>query len=291
MRWVLVLVWLVYSGGDAGAAETCDGSAETVLGYSSQRDQYLTEERSADGAESPRYVIRRLTTDEVVDYVTCAGGGPCTKDDALGLRACSFRPVPRNIPDDLSLAVAGSDESIAAVLAGRRVGPVAGPVALLHVRRAGRLVLRSGARSGSNVVVFLTDTVDDVDCGETTHERAIMVTEPAGPNTPPQIDLTAAPEIGIDVREAQPPSAAGLQSLTMAARTAAAAHLDGLAGCWAQQALAMISAARQRRMQRAIDPSFELESVRCRRGHSHRRAPARARRSRREPTVKPGHGV
>lgn len=259
MRWVLVVVWLVCSAGDARAAETCDSSTETVIGYSSQRDQYLTEERSVDGAEPLRYVIRRLSTDEVVDYVTCADSGPCTTGDALGLRACSFRPVPRTIPDDLSLAVAGSDETTAEVLGRGNIGPVA----LLRVHRAGRLVLRSGARSGSSVVVFLTDTVDDEDCGETTHERAVMVSEPAGPHTLSEIDLTAAPSVGIDVREAQPPSGAALASLTTAARTAAAAHLDGLAGCWAQQALAMISAARQRRVpKKPLDPSVELESVR-----------------------------
>ncbi|HVY39262.1 MAG TPA: hypothetical protein VHM31_15065 [Polyangia bacterium] len=259
MRWVLVVVWLVGSAGDARAGDTCASSAETVIGYSAQRDQYLTEERSVDGAEPPRYVIRRLSTDEVVDYVTCADGGPCTKGDALGLKACSFRPVPRNIPDDLSLGLAGSDESIAEVLGAGKTGPVA----LLRVRRAGQLVLRSGARSGSSVVVFLTDTVEDDTCGETTHERAIMVSEPAGPSTPPEVDLTVAPAVGIDVREAQPPSPAALQTLTTAARTAAAAHLDGLAGCWAQQALAMISAAQQRRVpKKPIDPSVELESVR-----------------------------
>jgi hypothetical protein len=258
VRWVLVVVWLVCSA-EARAEETCAASAETVIGYSAQRDQYLTEERSADGAEPPRYVIRRLSNDEVVDYVTCADGGPCTKGDALGLKACSFRPVPRNIPDDLSLAIAGSDESIAEVLGAGK----AGPVALLRVRRAGQLVLRSGARIGSSVVVFLTDTVDDDTCGETTHERAVMVSEPAGPNTPPQVDLTPPPSVDIDVREAQPPSLAALQTLTTAARTAAAAHLDGLAGCWAQQALAMITAAQHPRVpKKPIDPSVELESVR-----------------------------
>ena len=158
MRWVLVVVWLVYSAGDARAAETCDSSAETVIGYSAQRDQYLTEERSVDAAEPPRYVIRRLTTDEVVDYVTCADADRCTKGDALGLKACSFRPVPRNIPDDLSLAVAGSDESVA------------------EVRGAEEEEVRSrcsasDAREGSSfaavcaplptLILFVSDTVDD----------------------------------------------------------------------------------------------------------------------------------
>jgi hypothetical protein len=259
----LVVVWLVYSAGDARAAETCDSSAETVIGYSAQRDQYLTEERSVDAAEPSRYVIRRLTTDEVVDYVTCADGGACTKGDALGLKACSFRPVPRNIPDDLSLAVAGTDESIAEVRGAGPQGQTAGQVALLRVRRAGRLVLRSGVRTGSNLVLFVTDTVDDETCGETTHERAIMVTAPAASIPPPEIDLTVAPEVGIDLRMSRAPSPADLAALTTAAQTAAAAHLDGLAGCWAQQALAMISAARQPRAPKTpVEPSIEVESIR-----------------------------
>ncbi|MES1207243.1 MAG: hypothetical protein ABUS79_15000 [Pseudomonadota bacterium] len=259
MRWVLVVLWLVGTAGDVRAAETCDASAETVIGYSAQRDQYLTEERSVDAAEPLRYVIRRLTTDEVVDYVTCADGGACTKGDALGLKACSFRPVPRNIPDDLSLAVAGSDESIAEV----RGAGKEGQVALLRVRRAGRFVLRGGVRTASNLVVFVTDTVDDETCGERTRERAIMVAEPAAAIAPPEIDLTVAPDVGIDVRLSQAPSAADLAALTTAARTAAAAHLDGLAGCWAQQALAMIGAARQRRVpKKPVEPSIEVESIR-----------------------------
>ncbi|HVV17467.1 MAG TPA: hypothetical protein VHH90_09715 [Polyangia bacterium] len=259
MRWLLVVMWLVCSAGGARAAEPCHGTAETIVGYSSQRDQYLAEERSVDGALPVRYVIRRLTTDEVVDYVTCADAGACSKGDALGLKACSFRPVPRAVPDDLSLAVAGTDESVAEV----RGAGKGGEVALLRVRRAGRLVLRGGARTASSLVVFLTDTVDDGVCGESTHERAIMVAEPAASIAPPEIDLTVAPDVGTDVRVSQPPSDASLQALTMAARTAAAAHLDGLAGCWAQQALAMIGAARQRRVPRKpVEPSIELESVR-----------------------------
>ncbi|MFL5307184.1 MAG: hypothetical protein ACJ8F1_18355 [Polyangia bacterium] len=262
MRYVLVVVWLVCSAGAARARDTCDSSSETVIGYSAQRDRYLTEERSVDAAEPSRFVIRRLSTDEVVDYVTCADGGACTKGDALGLKACSFRPVPRNIPDDLSLGIAGDDESLAEVR-GARQGLTAGEVALLRVRRAGRLVLRSAVRNVSNLIVFVTDTVDDDTCGETTHERAIMVPEHLASVAPPEIDLTVAPEVGVDVRVSRTPSPADLRALTMAAQTAAAAHLDGLAGCWAQQALAMISAARQRRVpKKPVEPSIEVESIR-----------------------------
>jgi hypothetical protein len=190
--------------------------------------------------------------------VTCAGSGPCTMGDALGLRACSFRPVPHAIPEDMSLAPAEDDPSGAEVRGtGKR-----GPATLLLVRRAGRLVLRGGVRSASNVVVFLTDTVEDGACGPSRRERAVMVAEPEAPIPPPQVDLTAAPEVAIDVRVAHR-SAAGLEALTLAARTAAAAHLDGLAGCWAQQALSLIASQRQRRTQRRSGaPSIRVESVR-----------------------------
>jgi len=231
-------------------AQDCEGTTERIVGYSWQQDQYVVERRSLDGAEPTRYVTRQLSTGDVLDEVACPGGGTCTAAEALGIRACTFRPLPRMLPDQLSLQPgAGGDSEV-------RLAGSSGVVSLMRVRGLGTLTLRSGVRTDSHLIVFLSDTIDPDDC-RLTRERAVVVPDPdrsarlrpvAGVTIErshatgllPDIDLLTRAAMEPDLRLASPLSPEGLQPLTMAARAAAAVHLDALAGCWAQEALSII---------------------------------------------------
>jgi hypothetical protein len=247
-------------------AQDCEGTTERIVGYSWQQDEYLVERRSLDGSEPTRFVTRQLSTGDVLDEVACPGGGGCTAAEALGIRACSFRPVPRMLPDQLALQPgAGGDSEV------RLVGS-SGIVPLLRVRGLGTLTLRSGVRTDSHLIVFLSDTIDPDDCG-LTRERAVVVPNPdramrlraaAGPTLEhtrapgilPDVDLLTRAAMEPDLRLATPMSPDGLQPLTMAARAAAAVHLDALAGCWAQEALSIIGQQSARRT-----PTVEVEAI------------------------------
>jgi len=267
--WVAAVAAILCVVTSSRIALACDGTTEHIVGYSWQRLKYVVEERSSEATEPSRFVTRRISTDEVLDYVTCAGSGACTMSDALGMRACSFRPVPPKAPGELSLEAAG--DSIGEVrLAGKD-----GPVTLLRVLGAGTLGLRSGARRGANIIVFLTDAHDQGGCPRTV-ERAGVVLDPEAAlrdreasaqmstdGVPLEIDLTEAPDIDVDVRVAHRATLARMKALTAAARTAAAVHLDALAGCWAQQVLAMVTSRRQHRHRRKpLVPSVRVEDVR-----------------------------
>jgi hypothetical protein len=267
--WVAAVASILCVVTGSRIASACDGTTQHIVGYSWQRLKYVVEERSPATAEPSRFVTRRISTDEVLDSVTCAGSGTCTMSDALGMRACSFRPVPAKAPGELSLEAAG--DSIGEVrLAGKD-----GPVTLLRILGAGTLGLRSGARRGANIVVFLTDTHDQDGCPRTV-ERAGVVADPEAPlrdreasvemstdGVPPELDLTEAPGVDIDVRVAHRATLARMRALMAAARTAAAAHLDALAGCWAQQVLSMVTSLRHHRHRRKLlVPSIRVEDVR-----------------------------
>jgi len=191
--------------------------------------------------------------------------------DALGMRACSFRPVPAKALEAMSLESSGEAASADVRLAGKD-----GPITLLHVRGVGVLGLRSGARAGTNMIVFLTGTQDEGGCLRTL-ERAVMVADPEAPvrdweakdsissdGIPPDVDLTDVADADVELRIAHRPSLARMEALMAAARTAAAAHLDALAGCWAQQVLSMATSVRyhhHRHKKRPVVPSIRIEDA------------------------------
>src|SRR4051812_6444643 len=75
------LLGMVLCAGSVGVvrrARGCEGSTDQVAGYSLLNDQYVSQEESVSGTGSARYLVRRLTTDEVVDYIGCEGSGPCS---------------------------------------------------------------------------------------------------------------------------------------------------------------------------------------------------------------------
>ncbi len=253
-------------------SEDCEGTTERIVGYSWQQDQYVVERRALDGSEPTRYVTRQLSTGEVLDEVACPAGGTCTAAEALGIRACSFRPLPRMLPDRLSLQLAADGDSEV------RLAGLAGVVPLMRVRGMGTLRLRSGVRADSHVIVFLSDTIDPDDCG-LTRERAVVVPDPdwsrharqaaapAGARSRveagmlPDVDLLTRAPLEPDLRLAGPLSPDGVQPLTMAARAAAAVHLDALAGCWAQEALSILGRQTPARPARS-SASVEIEEIR-----------------------------
>lgn len=270
---MLAIASIVCVVGGARASAACDGTSQQIVGFSWRRDKYVVQERSPNSAKRARYLTKRLTTDEVLDYVTCAGSGPCAMSEALGMRACSFRPVPAKAPEAMSLESSGVAAGAEVRLAGKD-----GPITLLHVRGGGALALRSGARAGTNMIVFLTGTQDEGGCLRTL-ERAVMLADPESPvrdweandsissdGIPPDVDLTDVPYADVELRIAHRPSLARMEALTTAARTAAAAHLDALAGCWAQQVLSMAASVRHhhhhhRHKKRPLAPSIRIEDA------------------------------
>lgn len=225
--------WLALAVLTPRTATGCEQTTERVVGYSVQRDEYVAEERS--GADGARYLTRRLSSDDVVDHVACPPGAPCSTGDALGMRACSFRPVPLRASPEMSLEAGEDPGALEVRMAGREK-----PLGLLRVHGEGTVGLRSAVRTGSQTLLFLTDSSDEGGCPRT-RERAVLMTDPETGPAERDVDLTDADETGTEVRLATPASPERLNALTMAARAAAAAHLDALAGCWAQQALAIIS--------------------------------------------------
>jgi hypothetical protein len=265
--WVCVVAGLAAALGASPRARACDGTTERIVGYSWQEDQYVVEERPLDGA-GPRFLTRRLTTGEVVDEVTCPSG-VCTEAEALGIRACSFHPVPRKPPEGLWLAQIEDGGGDAEVRVGQ--GPTTQP--LLRVRGTGRLALRGGVRVDGHVILFLTDAIDRGGC-LLAHEQAFVVADlDAGARPPPpdgasvwerantETELMSMPQADEEVRVAPPLPADGLELLTTAARAVAAMHLDALAGCWAQEALAILG---QRPPPHAHRPAatVEVEAIR-----------------------------
>lgn len=253
--WIVGAAWLVGQVGRMPAAQACGGTTDHIVGYSWQRDEYVTEERSLDGAAPSRFVTRALGTDQVVDYATCSGPAPCTAPDTLGMQACWLHPLPNSPPLELSLGQVEGDPAGAEV----RLAENGAVVSLVRLHRAGRLILRSAVRSESSVILFLADTVEEKGCART-HERAVAVSLAPPGGDVPEIDLTLPAVPVINLREAPPLSPERLEPLAMAARSAAAAHLDALAACWAQQALSIMAAARARRS--SPDPTIEVEDVR-----------------------------
>jgi hypothetical protein len=268
-NWRLAVASIVCFVSGSPAWSACDGTSEQVVGFSGQRDKYVIEERSPNGAEPSRYLTRRLTSPEVLDYVTCAGAGRCTMSDALGMKACSFRPVPPKAPEALSVDSSGEAAGTDVRLAGKD-----GPVTLLHLGGAEAFGLRSGARAGSNMILFLTSTQDEGGCRRTV-ERAVMVTDPESAvgdreaidsipydEISTDVDLGGEPGADVQLRIALPPTLARKKALTTAARTAAAAHLDALAGCWARQALSMATSVRHHRhKKRPFVPPIQVEDL------------------------------
>ena len=222
-----------------------------MAGYSLLNDQYVSQEESVSGTGSARYLVRRLTTDEVVDYIGCEGSGPCSLSDALGMRSCSFIPVPRRSAEGTTLARVPDQPSVWEVAWSRRTGPLP----LVRVRAAGVPSVRGLVHLGSFMVLFLIDTVDDGECLRT-HERAVAVSEPSATEPeaesgaqiaapPPEVDLTAAPDVDIALRPPTVRSPQLVDALALAAITASAAGLEGLGACWAQQALSIRAAQRR----------------------------------------------
>jgi len=253
-------------------AQDCEGTTERIVGYSWQQDEYVVERRALDGSEPTRFVTRQLSTGEVLDEVGCPAGGDCTPAEALGIRACSFRPLPRMLPERLSLQP-GADGDSEVRLAG-----LGGVVPLMRVRGLGTLTLRSGVRTDAHLIVFLSDVIDPDDC-RLTRERAVVVPDPdhglqalhpagaaADPGRPkgllPDIDLLTRAALEPDLRLGAPLSADGLQPLTMAARAAAAVHLDALAGCWAQEALSIIGQQAAPRPAASLSDGIQVEDIR-----------------------------
>ncbi len=271
--WACGVAALAGLAGAPAGAEDCEGTTERIVGYSWQQDEYVVERRALDGSEPTRYVTRQLSTGDVLDEVACPAGGSCTAAEALGIRACSFRPLPRMLPDRLSLQPAADGDSEV------RLAGLTGAVPLMRVRGMGRLTLRSGVRADSHVIVFLSDTIDPDDCG-LTRERAVVVPDPdwssrarqaaapvAGPARTqggklPDVDLLTRAPLEPDLRLAGPLSPDGVQPLTMAARAAAAVHLDALAGCWAQEALSILGQQNGSRAAARPSPSVEVEEIR-----------------------------
>lgn len=257
--------------GRAPRAQACAGIAERIVGYSWQQDEYVVELSALDGGEPSRYVTRRLSTGDVVDDVTCPGAEPCTATDALGLRACWYRALPKAAPHDLSLDPAPDDAGASEV----RLAEPSGAVPLFRVRGTGTLSIRAAVRVDGHLIVFVTDTVEPGECG-LTHERAVVVVDPdaaavadgeTSPTRPAEaeavdIDLDGGSASDPEVRVAPPLSPDGLEPLTMAARAAAAVHLDALAGCWAQEALSIIGRQSAARAGRRAVPDVEVEAVR-----------------------------
>lgn len=256
----------------AARAQDCEGTTERIVGYSWQQDEYVVERRSLDGTEPTRFVTRQLSTGDVLDEVACPAGGSCTAAEALGLRACSFRPLPRMLPDRLSLQPgAGGDSEV-------RLARSTGVVPLIRVRGLGTLTLRSGVRTDSHLIVFLSDTIDPDDCG-LTRERAVVVPDPdwsalappslalaSGAARPKgllaDVDLLTRAVLEPDLRLGTPMSPDGLAPLTMAARAAAAVHLDALAGCWAQEALSILGTQTGSRPVPPPSPEVQVEDIR-----------------------------
>ncbi len=251
--------------GGARRAQGCEGSTDQVAGYSLLNDQYVSQEESVSGAGSPRYLVRRLTTDEVVDYIGCEGPGPCGLGDALGMRSCSFIPVPRRSAEGTTLARVPNQASVWEVSWNRRTGPVP----LVRVRAAGVPSVRGLVHMGSFMALFLIDTVDDGECLRT-HERAVAVSEPSSTDgdaepgaqisaPPPEVDLTAASDVDIALRPPTVRSPQLVDALGLAAMTASAAGLEGLGACWAQQALSI--RASQRRPPPQTSPLPDVPTV------------------------------
>lgn len=266
--WVWGLAGLAGVLSTAPRAQACEGTAERVVGYSWQQDEYVVELSTVDAAEPSHYVTRRLSTGEVLDDVTCPDAQPCTATEALGLHACWYRPLPRTGPGDLSVQPVGDGALDSEV----RLAGEAGTLPLFRVRGAGTLAVRAAVRVDGHRIVFLTDTVDPEGCN-LTRERAVVIADP-GPaladgqasaavpldREPLQVELVAT-LAAADARVAAPLSPDGLQPLTMAARAAAAVHLDALAGCWAQEALSIIGR-QSARAGRHPMPDVEVEAVR-----------------------------
>ncbi len=258
-RVALAAATLTAGWGGSRPAAACEGTTERIVGYSVNEDQYVAEERSLSGAEPSHFVTRRLSTDEVLDFVTCPGPGTCTTTEALGVRACSFRPVPRLALDKISLQPDAERPAQSQVwLDGTK-----GPTPLLRVRGEGAIGLR-GVRSGESVVLFLKETLGDEGCRRS-HERAVLLND-SGAKLP-ELDLTTAPEPTTEVRlSAASPSAEPVAPLAQAAQAAAATGLNALAACWAQEALWLIQVQHARATQRARardlpEPTIEVSDV------------------------------
>lgn len=254
----LAVAALATAWGDPRPAAACEGTTERIVGYSVNEDEYVAEERSLSGEEPPHYVTRRLSTDEVIDFVTCPGPGPCTTTEALGVRACSFHPVPRLTLEKLSVTPEGDDPARSEVwFDGSK-----GPTPLLRVRGEGAIGLRS-VRAGSSVVLFLKQTQGDDGCPRT-HERAVLLNAPGAKLQ--ELDLTTAPEPAREARLSELPSAEPVAPLAQAAQAAAATGLDALAACWAKEALWIMQVQHVRAAQRArarelAEPTIEVSDV------------------------------
>jgi hypothetical protein len=245
-------------------ARACDDLTERVVGYSVGSDR-LAERVEFASTIPPRVIVRRLSTGEPLDAVTCTSLRRCELTDVLGMKGCSFTPLHASKATH-GLGLEPPAEGSRRWVLSQEIKE--GRLPLVGLLSTGTLELRAVRFVGRRVLVVVRETRPGMCPSERDH--VVPLDEPelrpgrarveqAHADVDLDAPVDALPPAGM--REAPPFRAMPARTVVRATRHAVATGMSRLATCWLQHNAAAMAPSALADLRRRVAEDPELSAL------------------------------